>query len=44
MHTHYIINQDLNIKICIISDSEELDLAKVLDDMIMKKLCEGLPT
>ena len=40
MHTHYIINHDLNLKICIVSDLEEVDLAKVLDEMIKVKLWE----
>lgn len=44
MHTHYIINHDLNLRICITSDLEEINLVKVIDEMIKVKLCEELPS
>jgi hypothetical protein len=44
MHTHYIINHDLSLRICIVSDLEEINLVKVIDEMIKVKLCEELPS
>ena len=41
MHHHIIINHDLGLHLVIHSEDEDLDLVHVLDEMIMKKLCDA---
>ena len=38
MHKHIIINHDLGLHIVIYSEQSEVDLLKVLDEMILLKL------
>lgn len=41
MHTHIIINKDLGLHLVIHSDSAEIDLVDVLDEMILKQFCHA---
>lgn len=41
MHHHIIINHDLGLHLVIHSEEEELDLVDVIDEMIVKQLCDA---
>lgn len=41
MHHHIIINHDLGLHLVIHSEEEELDLVHVIDEMIVKQLCDA---
>ena len=41
MHKHIIINHDLGLHLVIYSEESDLSLVKVLDEMILKQLCDA---
>jgi anti-sigma regulatory factor (Ser/Thr protein kinase) len=41
MHTHIILNSDINLKLVIFSEEEEIDIVDAIDEIITNEICHA---